>query len=176
MILYVVRHALAEDAAAGGDDARHLTGAGRQRTQKAAAGMRAMAIEFDVILSSPLVRAAETAAIIAEAYENTPAPRVLDELSTGVPPIEAIAALAPFGRDESVMIVGHEPQLSALIATLLTGEPDGMHLRMRKGACVALDLPAKRIEPGAAELLWMMTQRQLRQLRKKRSHRRSSSS
>jgi hypothetical protein len=51
-----------------------------------------------------------------------------------------------------------------------------MHLRMRKGACVALDLPAKRIEPGAAELLWMMTQRQLRQLRKKRSHRRSASS
>jgi hypothetical protein len=41
-----------------------------------------------------------------------------------------------------------------------------MHLRMRKGACVALDLPAKGIEPGAAELHWMMTQRQLRKLRK----------
>jgi phosphohistidine phosphatase len=166
MILYVVRHALAEEAAAGADDARHLTDIGRQRTQKAAAGMRALAIELDVILTSPIARAAETAAIIAEAYENTPAPRVLDELATGVPPIDAIAALAPFGRDESVMIVGHEPQLSALISILLTGEPDGMHLRMRKGGCVALDLPAKGIEPGAAELHWMMTQRQLRKLRK----------
>jgi phosphohistidine phosphatase len=166
MILYVVRHALAEEAAAGGDEARHLTDIGRQRTQKAAAGIHALAIELDVILTSPVARAAETAAIIAEAYENTPAPRVLDELSTGVAPIDAIAALAPFGRDESVMIVGHEPQLSALVSILLTGEPDGMHLRMRKGGCVALDLPAKGIEPGSAELLWMMTQRQLRKLRK----------
>jgi phosphohistidine phosphatase len=176
MILYVVRHALAEEAAAGGDDARHLTDVGRKRTQKAAAGIRALAIELDVILTSPVARAAETAAIIAEAYDNTPAPRVLDELATGVAPIDAIAALAPFGRDDSVMIVGHEPQLSALVSILLTGEPDGMHLRMRKGGCVALDLPAKGIEHGAAELLWMMTQRQLRKLRKKRSHRRSASS
>ena len=166
MILYIVRHALAEEATSGGDDARHLTEIGRQRTQKAAAGFRALAVELDVILTSPLARAAETAAIIAEAYDNAPAPRVLDELSTGVPAIDAVAALAPFGRDDSVMIVGHEPQLSALISILLTGEPDGMHLRMRKGACVALDLPAKGIEPASAELHWMMTQRQLRKLRK----------
>lgn len=166
MILYIVRHALAEESAAGGDDARHLTEIGRQRTRKAAAGIRALAIELDVILTSPLPRAAETAAIIAEAYDNTPAPRPLDELATGVPAIDAVAALAPFGRDDSVMVVGHEPQLSAIVSLLLTGEPDGMHLRMRKGACVALDLPAKRIEPGAAELHWMMTQRQLRKLRK----------
>jgi hypothetical protein len=51
-----------------------------------------------------------------------------------------------------------------------------MHLRLRKGGCVALDLPAKGIEPGAAELLWMMTQRQLCKLREKRSHRRSANS
>lgn len=168
MILYIVRHALAEEATAGGDDARHLTDIGRRRMQKAAAGFRALAIELDAILTSPITRAVETSAIIAEAYENTPAPRVLDELSTGVPPIDAIAALAPFARDDTVMIVGHEPQLSALVSALLTGEFDGMHLRMRKGACVALGLPGKRIEPGAAELLWMMSQRQLRKLRKPR--------
>ena len=166
MILYVLRHALAEEAAAGGDDARHLTEVGRRRIQKAVAGMRALGIKFDVILTSPAARAAETAAIVAAAYETRPAPRVLKELSTGVAPADAVAALAPFGRDESVMIVGHEPQLSALVSILLTGEPDGMHLRLRKGGCVALDLPAKRIERGAAELLWMMPQRQLRKLRK----------
>ena len=79
-----------------------------------------------------------------------------------------MAALAPFGRDDSVLIVGHEPQLSALVSILLTGEPDGMHLPglLRKGGCVALELPAKNIERGAAEMLWMMTQRQLRKLRK----------
>ncbi len=166
MVLYVMRHALAEETAAGGDDARHLTDTGRQRTQKAALGMRSLGIEFGVILTSPVARAAETAEIVAAAYETRPTPRTMMELSTGVAPADAVAALAPYGRDESVMIVGHEPQLSALVSILLTGDPDGMHLRMRKGGCVALELPARKIERGAAELLWMMTPRQLRKVRK----------
>ena len=165
MILYVVRHALAEDAAAGGDEARHLTEVGRQRTLKAAARMRALGLEFDLILTSPLARAVETAEIIAAAYDAGLTSRVLPELATGIAPADAVAALAPHGRNDSVMIVGHEPQLSALVSILLTGEPDVIHLRMRKGGCVALELPANRIQPGAAELLWMMTQRQLRKLR-----------
>jgi phosphohistidine phosphatase len=166
MVLYILRHALAEEAAAGGDELRHLTEVGRQRMQKAVEGMRAIGIEFDTILTSPIARAAETAEIVAAAYETRPTPRVLGELATGVAPADAVAALAPFGRDDSVLIVGHEPQLSALISILLTGEPDGMHLRLRKGGCVALELPAKNIERGAAEMLWMMSQRQLRKLRK----------
>jgi len=166
MVLYVLRHALAEETSVGGDDARHLTDIGRERTEKAALGMHAIGVEFDVILTSPIARAAETAEIVAAAYETRPTPRVLMELATGIAPADAVAALAPYGRDDSVMIVGHEPQLSALISILLTGEPDGMHLRLRKGGCVALELPAKKIERGTAELLWMMSQRQLRKVRR----------
>jgi phosphohistidine phosphatase len=166
MVLYVLRHALAEETSVGGDDARHLTDVGRERTEKAALGMHAIGVEFDVILTSPIARAAETAEIVAAAYETRPTPRVLMELATGIAPADAVAALAPYGRDDSVMIVGHEPQLSALISILLTGEPDGMHLRLRKGGCVALELPAKKIERGTAELLWMMSQRQLRKVRR----------
>jgi phosphohistidine phosphatase len=166
MILYVVRHALAEDVAAGGDEARHLTDTGRQRTLKAATGMQAIGIEFDLILTSPLARAVETAEAIATTYAIGLTPRVLMELAMGIAPGDAVAALAPYGRNDSVMMVGHEPQLSALISILLTGEPDAMHLRLRKGGCVALELPPNGIQPGAAELLWMMTQRQLRKLRK----------
>lgn len=166
MNLYVVRHALAEDVSAGGDETRHLTEVGRQRTLKAAAGMRALGLEFDLILTSPLARAVETAEIIATAYASGLMPRVLAELATGVAPGDAIAALAPHGRNDSVMIVGHEPQLGAMVSILLTGDRNTIHLRMRKGGCVALGLPAGRIHPGTAELLWMMTQRQLRTLRK----------
>jgi phosphohistidine phosphatase len=166
MILYVVRHGLAEDAAAGGDEARHLTETGRQRTLKAAEGMRALGIEFDLILTSPLARAAETAEAIATTYAIGLTPRVLMELATGIAPADAVVALAPHGRNDSVMVVGHEPQLSAMVSILLTGEPDAMHLRLRKGGCVALELPANRIQPAAAELLWVMTQRQLRKIRK----------
>lgn len=165
MMLYVVRHALAEDTAAGGDEARHLTEVGRQRTLKAASGMQALGLEFDLILTSPLARAFETAEIIAGVYATGLAPQILPELATGIAPADAVAALAPHSRNDSLMIVGHEPQLSALVSILLTGERDMMHLRMRKGACVALELPPHRIQPGAAELHWMMTQRQLRKLR-----------
>jgi len=166
MILYILRHALAEDAAAGGDEARHLTEVGRIRTRKAALGLRELGIELDVILTSPLARAAETAEIVAAVYANGLTPNVLPELATGIAPGDAVAGLAPHAHNDSLMIVGHEPQLSALASILLTGEPDAMHLRMRKGGCVALELPPGRIQPGAAALLWMMTQRQLRQLRK----------
>jgi phosphohistidine phosphatase len=165
MKLYVVRHALAEDTAAGGDEARHLTDVGRQRTLKAAAGMQALGLELDLILTSPLARAFETAEIIAGVYANGLVPQVTPELATGISAPDAVAALAPHSRNDSLMIVGHEPQLSALVSILLTGEPDMIHLRMRKGACVALELPPHRIEPSAAELHWMMSQRQLRKLR-----------
>jgi phosphohistidine phosphatase len=166
MILYVVRHALAEDLAAGGDEARRLTQSGRERTIKAAAGMRLIGMECDLMLSSPLARAFETAEIIASVFGSGLAPRVLPELATGVAPAGAVAALAAYGNADNLMVVGHEPQLSAIVSILLAGAPDAIHLRMRKGGCVALDLPASGIEPGAAELLWMMTQRQLRRLRK----------
>jgi phosphohistidine phosphatase len=86
-------------------------------------------------------------------------------LSGGIPPAQALTALAPFARHNHVLIVGHEPQLSGLVSLLLTGSPDTVQLRFKKGACVALDV-SKRFERGGAELRWMLTQRQLRRLRK----------
>jgi phosphohistidine phosphatase len=166
MMLYILRHAEAEETAeTGGDEARKLTVHGKDRMSDAAAGMRAFGIKFDAIVTSPLVRAAETAGIVASAYSNSPPPQVLPALSGGVPPAEAVTALMPFARHDNVLIVGHEPQLSGLVSLLLTGSPDAMHLRLKKGACVALDVP-RRFERGGAELRWMLTQRQLRRLRK----------
>ena len=166
MMLYILRHAEAEETAeSGGDEARKLTVHGKDRMGDAAAGMRAFGLKFDAILSSPLVRAGETAEIVAAEYSNSPPPQVLPALSGGVPPAQALTALAPFARYDHVLIVGHEPQLSGLVSLLLTGSPDGMHLRFKKGACVALSVP-KRFERGGAELGWMLTQRQLRRLRK----------
>ncbi len=166
MMLYILRHAEAEaTAASGGDEARKLTVHGKERMSDAAAGMRAFGLKFDAILASPLVRAGETAEIVAAEYSNSPPPQVLPALSGGVPPAQALTALAPFARHDHVLIVGHEPQLSGLVSLMLTGSPDAMHLRLKKGACVALDVP-KRFERGAAELRWMLTQRQLRRLRK----------
>lgn len=166
MNLYVVRHAEAEEQAeSGSDDSRRLTVRGRERTREAAAGMRALGLRFTAILTSPLTRAAETADIIAAAYANDPPPRVLPALSGTVAPADAIAALGAFSRHEHLLIVGHEPQLSGLVSLLLSGSADAVHVRMKKGACVAIELP-DRFERGAGELRWMMTQRQMRKLRR----------
>jgi phosphohistidine phosphatase len=166
MMLYILRHAEAEDEDhQGGDESRRLTQRGRERTRDAAVGMRALGLKFNVILTSPLARAAETADAVAAAYANDPPPQVVPALSAGVSPDEAVAALSPFARYEKVLVVGHEPQLSGLVSILLTRSSDIVHIRIKKGGCVALELP-NRFERGGAELHWILTQRQLRKLRK----------
>jgi phosphohistidine phosphatase len=166
MNLYILRHGIAEEAPAEGDDgARKLTPKGREKMRDAAEGMRNFGLKFDAILTSPLARATETAEIVAAAYANTPPPQVLPALATGVPGTEVIAALRSFAKLKNVMIVGHEPQLSAIAAIVMTGSPEGAMLGLKKGGCIALRVQS-RPEKGGSELLWMLTPRQLRTLRK----------
>ena len=167
MMLYILRHATAEEAASSGDDdgARKLTDRSKEKMRGAAAGLRAMGLKFDAILTSPLVRAAETAEIVSAAYENTPPPQVLPALATGVTATDAVAALRAFSKHDNVMIVGHEPQLSAVASIMLTGAGDVAHLKLKTGGCIAIDLPT-RFERGGGELRWMLTHKQLRTMRK----------
>lgn len=163
MMLYVLRHGIAEEIGPDGDDgSRRLTPGGRRKLRAAAGGMRALGLRSDVILTSPLARAAETAAIVAEVLGGEPAPRDLPALAQGVPPGETVRALRPFARHGRVVIVGHEPGLSGVVALLLTGSPEGLELVLKKGGLVALELH----EPGhhAARLRWLLTPRQLRRL------------
>ena len=166
MMLYILRHAAAEEAGSSGDDgARKLTERSKEKMRGAAAGFRAMGIKFDAILTSPLVRATETAELVAGAYDNTPPPQVLPALATGIAAADVVSALRAFAKQDEVMIVGHEPQLSAIASILLTGSGDAAHLKLKTGGCIAIDLPA-RFERGGGELRWMLTHRQLRQMRK----------
>jgi phosphohistidine phosphatase len=162
--LYVLRHGVAEEALPGGDDrARRLTARGRAKMQKAAAGLRALGVRPDVILTSPLPRAAETAAIVASVCGRDAGPQELPQLAPGTAPPEVVRALRPFARREHVMLVGHEPQLSELVAALLTGGMETIALDLRKGGCVAVEL-ARLHPPAGAMLRWMLTPKQLRRI------------
>jgi phosphohistidine phosphatase len=164
MTIYLVRHGVAEDAPPGGDDrARRLTARGKAKMREAAAGLAAIGVEPDVILTSPLPRAAETAAIVAEALPGRLEPQPLDALATGVTAPEVLRALRPFARRTSLMLVGHEPTLSALAALLLTGSTEGAAFALRKGGAIAIEL-AQLFPPRGATLVWMLTPRQLRRL------------
>jgi phosphohistidine phosphatase len=124
--------------------------------------MRALGIRFDVLLTSPLARAAETAAILCAAQGGAPAPRELGALAAGAAPAEALRALRPFARHDAVAIVGHEPGLSRLAALLLTGSPEGLALVLKKGGLVVLEL--RELAPRAATLRALLGPRQLRRL------------
>ena len=165
MMLYIMRHGLAEEPTPkGDDDARKLTTEGVDKIRKAAAGLRSAGYTFETILSSPITRARETAEIVAREFEGLK-PRIVPELTTGASPIAALEALIKLQLPESAVAVGHEPTLSRLASLLLTGSSESVEIGLKQGGVIALEF-GDRIERGGAKLRWMMTQRQLRKLRK----------
>lgn len=164
MLLYVLRHGIAEDRPeSGGDFERKLTERGRERLGAEAAGLRALGVAPSVILTSPLPRAAETAAIVAAGLAETPDVRETEALAPGITTVETLRALDPLASHDEVMVVGHEPGLGRLVAHLLTGSPAGLSIRLKKGGCVALEvlLPPTR---SSGVLRWSLTPRALRLL------------
>ncbi|HEY3764369.1 MAG TPA: phosphohistidine phosphatase SixA [Gaiellales bacterium] len=160
MRLLVFRHGIAEDHAADGTDAaRALTEHGVARTRAAARGLAAIADPPDVVLSSPKLRALQTAREAAAVFGREV--EVLDELADG-PPDAALRVLA--ARSEaSVMIVGHEPMLSELVEQVCTGGRRIGFVDMRKAGCACVEVAlAPTGETTAATLLWLATPKMLR--------------
>jgi len=162
MRLYVVRHGIAEEEPPkGGDDgARRLTPQGRARLRRIGRALRRLEARVDALVTSPLARAAETAAILVDAHGKLPAPVVCAELAQGVAPLTTVRALASYARRGDLMIVGHEPGLSRVVAVLLTGSPDGVAIELKKGGCALLELD--RLAPRHARLVWSCPPRVLR--------------
>jgi len=164
--LLVIRHAIAEDRDAFGrtgedDDLRPLTDEGREKMIRGAAGLRVLLPTLDLLASSPLVRAQQTAAIVAKAYGM----EAIETTST----LEPDADLARFEswiagqpRAATVAVVGHEPHLSTLVTWLLAGV-DASHIVLKKGAACALAFDG-RVRRAEGVLLWLQTPAALRML------------
>lgn len=166
MILYILRHGIAEKRSPSGDDAaRRLTEQGKDRTRAVATGLKAAGCRPDALVTSPLPRASETAEIVAATLGDNLTAQVLPELAPDVAPSEALTALKPFGQHQGLMIVGHEPALSSIASLLLTGSPGAAAFNLRKAGLIALEVP-DGFGRGKAEILFMLTPRQLRRMRK----------
>jgi phosphohistidine phosphatase len=148
--LLLLRHADAGDPGAWSrsDAERPLSPKGHRQAARVARWLTALGHKPDVILSSPKVRAAETAVAVADAFEMrvTDEPRLADSL--GIRILEEM--LHDAGDPARPMIVGHDPDFSEL-ASLLSGAP----LEMRKGALVRIDIEAP-FEPGGGTLRWLV--------------------
>ena len=155
--LYIVRHAAAEDPSPGVPDAhRALTEKGRERFRKTARKLGTKVRAIELILTSPLVRAVQTAEILAGEVGHESL-RVLPELG-GAHPAEAVlqAVSRIRGEHRSIALVGHEPQVSDLVIRSLRLEPDAASaIHFRKGAVVLLETSGSSSSPHAQARWWM---------------------
>ena len=152
MLWYFMRHAEAEDTSPDGDRGRKLTERGQERTRASALGLRKLDLQVDLILTSPLVRAVETAEIVANVLE---APVEQEPLLGSGFDLEGLAEIAErLDKSNSVMLVGHEPDFSEVIGDFIG---DGS-VEMKKGAVACVQ--ALGIAAGAGTLLWLMNSKQ----------------
>ena len=158
MNLYIVRHAIAVERGSPGyedDSARPLTDSGRKKMKKIAKGLERLGVELDVILTSPYVRARDTAKILAERYDMMDKIYFSEHL---IPPgnFEALVFEIHERYDlANIALVGHEPMLSSLVSWLTTGNTD-VRMTMKKGG-VAYLTSNTLYEDGRATLEWLLT-------------------
>lgn len=140
MQLYVVRHAIAEDAAEGQDDAsRRLTSEGERKLRKVVHGLRELRARFDRVLTSPWLRARQTAETLKPLCDEAP---VESELLTRSPSAELLALIAEVtsASKHGTAVVGHEPWLGELVSLLAFGDTRfGDSMTLKKAGVVWLD-------------------------------------
>ncbi|HEY2638040.1 MAG TPA: histidine phosphatase family protein [Solirubrobacteraceae bacterium] len=150
--LWLLRHGDAEDDGGQGDAARRLSDKGERQARAAGRALAALGVEFAAVLSSPRVRARETATLAAEALDAQV--EIHEPLSGGFDRNDALPVLAGLGPDDRVLLVGHEPDFSDLVHDLTGGRAE-----VKKGAVVAL-----RVGRGSGELLALLAPKALKRI------------
>lgn len=155
MLIFLMRHGIAAErdpARYPDDDLRPLTPQGKRRTTAVARGMAGMGLGITRILTSPLVRAEQTARIVCGALGLSS-----DSLlaSAALHPDQAAAAIVPelasAASDPGVLLVGHEPHLSFLTSWLLTGAENGLRLTFKKAGLACVE--CARVPSGGSAVL-----------------------
>jgi phosphohistidine phosphatase len=165
MDLLIVRHAIAFERDPHrwrGDVARPLSPRGMKRARNAAAGLKTFCEPPDRLFTSPLLRTVQTARILTE-VAGWPRAEEAAELAPGGSPLEVLSLLGK-NRLKRVAVVGHQPELGALLTICLTGDERPLSIDIKKNAVVCLFFGGSP-RPGRATLQWLATPRMLRGLR-----------
>ena len=171
MQVYLLRHAIAEtrDSKLYPVDAdRPLTPDGRRKMQRAARGMRSLGLRFDLVhellvLTSPLVRARQTTRLVLPAFRPRPPLRALRPLSPGGGSGGVLAALGSVPADASVLLVGHEPDLSRLAGAMVLDPRGDLPLEFKKGGLCRIDFEGVA-KSGRGRLVLHLTPKIMRRL------------
>lgn len=160
-VLYLVRHGIAQSPSlVTRDEDRCITEDGARELAAIGRGLRRLGISPALILSSPLLRAVQTAEILGcELDTGTPA-RVWGPLAPGHSPERIVDEIAAFENSSSLMLVGHQPTMGELASTLVTGSRGLADFPFSPGAVAAVSVHAiPPREPGS--LLWFVDPRAL---------------
>jgi phosphohistidine phosphatase len=152
MKLYFLRHGIAasREAWTGDDALRPLTEKGRKRLDQVAAFLAAQALHVDRILSSPLLRCAQTAELVARRLELAERLDIDGRLAPGFGPAALASLVRSHGDAGALMLVGHEPDFSDTIGDLIGGG----RVVCRKGGVACVDVPDVTRREG--ELEWLL--------------------
>ena len=143
MNLILIRHATADlHGLPGGDFVRSLIPKGHEQARRVGRFLKANDLIPDLVLASPVLRAKETAEILAE--EGCPAPLIESWLACGMRPETALAELAAYREIESVAIVGHEPDFSGLVEHLLGARACSILVKKTSVISLTIDPPRAR--------------------------------
>jgi phosphohistidine phosphatase len=167
MNLYLMRHGIAVTADQPGiesDSERPLTQKGLKRMRRAARGLRRLGISFDVLLTSPLVRAHQTAEIVADTLGLEAQLEEIPELAPQSSVDHLISRLTRFQDKEHILLVGHNPLLSHAASFLIAGKKEiSLEIELKKGGLCRIEIDG--LPPGTPGTLhWLLTPKQLRQL------------
>jgi phosphohistidine phosphatase len=161
--LYLVRHAIAAER---GDEwpddtKRPLTHRGITRFKEIVKGLVWLDVAVDEVFTSPLVRARQTAELLAAGLGSKPVVKELEALAPGYSPPAVVSALEKAARRRRVALVGHEPGLGELAAHLIGARRP---LPLKKGGICRIDLASLGRPRRAGALIWFDTPKVLRKL------------
>lgn len=167
MDLYLLRHAIAVERGTPGyrrDRDRPLTPEGEKKMRRIARGLQALELSFDAILSSPFVRARQTAEIVAALFRAEDRLAFTDALAVGGDHQALIRELQDRSSNaRGVLLVGHEPSLSTLISTLLGGGPS-LSIMLKKGGVCKLSVDSLTYG-RCATMEWLLAPNHLARIR-----------
>jgi phosphohistidine phosphatase len=160
--LYLVRHAIAAERGDEwpDDSKRPLTERGMARFKEVVSGMSALDAAIDEIFTSPLVRAKQTADLLAAGLTGKPTVKLLDALAPGHTSTQVLAQLAKSAKRRRIGLVGHEPDLGELAAHLLGAQ---RAIPFKKGGICRIDVESLASR-RAGSLIWFATPLMLRHL------------
>ena len=157
MNLYIIRHAIAVDEGTADfeNSQRPITDKGRKKMRQIAKGLRSLGVEFDVILSSPYLRAQETAEILGDVFKMKKKIIFSESLVPEAEPEKVIAEINESHTVDSLALVGHEPHLSSLIG-LLVANNINIDITLKKGGVCHLSADDLH-HAHRATLEWLLT-------------------